>query len=166
MYAIYTTGTPRCYTGPNFGADIETLAHDLIDEAGDRGSMLNDEGGDLEALFRMVYPLDESELDDDETNPPAPQVTPDLLIRAAAVIWDEHEKFIVVDDDYRGKVHATIAEVETEIRTRLGGEADDYNVGRIADASHTYVRSLSGYVDSTIAQDRFAKICEQCRYDD
>ncbi|MCX7491456.1 hypothetical protein OS127_02790 [Corynebacterium sp. P6129] len=161
MYAIYSTRPSRSYPGPSFARDLDTLAYELIENARDRDDRLVEHGGDLEALARMVYPLDESELDDGETNPVAPTITAGLLERAASILWDVPESKVIIDDEHPDEVHSTIDDAEAAILPFFADEVDLYDTAEIARAAYTYVPRLDGFVPSTFSEDEFWGICTQ-----
>ncbi|WP_293824067.1 hypothetical protein [uncultured Corynebacterium sp.] len=82
MYVLTTPNAGHTITGDT----LEDLRRQLIDYH--EGNRRDPQYGDYTDQFHAVYPLDESELDEDETPEPPRPLTPEILKGLAKHIWD------------------------------------------------------------------------------
>lgn len=81
---IIVTAEKNGYTNEAQGGTLEDLRKQLIDEALDNNKLMDDWQDQVQA----VYPLDKSELDEDEAPLTPRPLTEDLLDALACKVWD------------------------------------------------------------------------------
>lgn len=136
MYTLTTPNADHTITGDS----LEDLRRQLIDYHED--NRRDPQYGDYTDQFHAVYPLDESELDEDETPTPPRPLTPEILKGLAKHVWDTPT--VSLDEEKGTDIHRLAETLHYML---------DMDTDAAEDALRTYISQLEELEGRDIDED-------------